>query len=93
MKEYGGVDVYIHIFLTSALTGGEWSALGPHRFTLGETPGSHRIGGWIHPRAGPDDVKKRKFLDSNFVTTVVQPVASHYTDCAIPALIMFTIFT
>jgi hypothetical protein len=27
MKTYGGIDVYIHIFLTSALVGGEWSAL------------------------------------------------------------------
>jgi hypothetical protein len=26
MKASGGVDVYIHIFLTSALVGGEWSA-------------------------------------------------------------------
>jgi hypothetical protein len=26
MKTYGGVDVQIHIFLTSALVGGEWSA-------------------------------------------------------------------
>jgi hypothetical protein len=26
MKAYGGVDVYIHIFLNSALVGGEWSA-------------------------------------------------------------------
>jgi hypothetical protein len=24
MKAYGGVDVYIHIFLTSALVGGEY---------------------------------------------------------------------
>jgi hypothetical protein len=24
MKAYGGVDVWIHIFLTSALAGGEW---------------------------------------------------------------------
>jgi hypothetical protein len=31
-----GVDVYIHIFLTSALAGGEWSALRPGRFTSGE---------------------------------------------------------
>jgi hypothetical protein len=29
MKAYGGVDVYMHIFLTSALVGGEWSALPP----------------------------------------------------------------
>jgi hypothetical protein len=26
MKAYGGVDVYIHIFLTSALAGGELPA-------------------------------------------------------------------
>jgi hypothetical protein len=29
MKAYGGVDVYINIVLTSALVGGEWSALPP----------------------------------------------------------------
>jgi hypothetical protein len=34
MKEYGGVDVYILIFLTSALVGGEWSASRPGRFFL-----------------------------------------------------------
>jgi hypothetical protein len=26
MKIYAGEDVYIHVFLTSALVGGEWSA-------------------------------------------------------------------
>jgi hypothetical protein len=29
MKAYGGVDVYIHILLTSALVRGEWSASRP----------------------------------------------------------------
>jgi hypothetical protein len=33
---YGGVDVYIHIFLTSALARGEWSASHPSLFTPGE---------------------------------------------------------
>jgi hypothetical protein len=33
MKAYGGVDVQIHIFFTSALVGGEWSASSPCRFT------------------------------------------------------------
>jgi hypothetical protein len=33
MKTYGGVDVEIHIFLTSALDEGEWSASRPGRFT------------------------------------------------------------
>jgi hypothetical protein len=40
MKAYGGVDVYIHIFLTSALVGGERSASRPGRFTPdGRAPG------------------------------------------------------
>jgi hypothetical protein len=36
MKAYGGVDVYIHVFLTSALVGGEWSASRLGRLTPGE---------------------------------------------------------
>jgi hypothetical protein len=63
MKAYGEVDIYIHIFLTSALVAGEWSASCPDRFTPGErAPGTYWIGGWVGPRAGLDDVKKRKFL-------------------------------
>jgi hypothetical protein len=46
MKAYGEVDVYIHIFLTSALAGGEWSASYPGRYTPGESAsGTHWIGG------------------------------------------------
>jgi len=34
--------------LTSALDGGEWSALCPGRFTPKErAPGTHWIGGWV----------------------------------------------
>jgi hypothetical protein len=63
MKAYGGVDVYIHIFLTSALVGGECSASRPCRSTSRERARStHCIGGWVGPRAGLDDVEKRKFL-------------------------------
>jgi hypothetical protein len=59
MKAYGRVDAYIHIFLTSALAGGEWSVSRPDRFTPGErAPGIHWIGGWVDPRAGLDDVEK-----------------------------------
>jgi hypothetical protein len=32
MKAYKGVDLYIHVFVISALVGGEWSALHPGRF-------------------------------------------------------------
>jgi hypothetical protein len=63
MKAYGGVDVKIHIFWTSALIGGEWSASRLGHFTPGErAPDTHWIGGWVDPRAGLDDMEKRKFL-------------------------------
>jgi hypothetical protein len=63
MKAYGGVDVQIHIFLTSALAGGEWSASRPFRFIPGETASdSNWIGGWLGPSASMDDVEKRKWL-------------------------------
>jgi hypothetical protein len=63
MKMYGGVDVYIHAFLTLALVGDEWSASRPSRFTSEETAtGTLRIGSWVGPRAGLDEVEKRKFL-------------------------------
>jgi hypothetical protein len=52
-----------HIFLMSALAGGEWSASRPGLFTPGEGAyGTHWIGGWVDPRAGLDDLEKRKFL-------------------------------
>jgi hypothetical protein len=64
MKAYGGVDVEIHVFLTSALVEGEWSASRPCRFTPGKraAPSTHWIGGWVDPRAGLDDMEKRKLL-------------------------------
>jgi hypothetical protein len=62
-EDVWGVAVYIHVFLTSALVAGEWSPPRPCRFTPGErAPGTHWIGDWVGPRAGLDDVEKRKFL-------------------------------
>jgi hypothetical protein len=57
MEVYEGLDVQIHIFLTSALVRGEWLTSRPGRFT----PGTRWIGGCVGPTAGVDDVK-RKFL-------------------------------
>jgi hypothetical protein len=58
MKMYGSLDVYSHTFFTLALVGEKLSASSPGRFT----PGTHRIGGWVDPRAGLDDTEKRQFL-------------------------------
>jgi hypothetical protein len=70
----------------STLVGGELSASRPGRFTSGErVPGSHWIGRWVGPRAGLDDVEKRKFLTLpgfEHLPSVFQPVASRYTDYA-----------
>jgi hypothetical protein len=38
MKTYGGMDVYIHIFLTSALAGAEWLVYAPAALTQGKEP-------------------------------------------------------
>jgi hypothetical protein len=43
----------------------------------------------VDPRAGLDDMERRKYLPPPGLElrhVVVQPVASRYTDCAIPAL-------
>jgi hypothetical protein len=59
MQAYGGVGVYIHIFLTSALAGGEWSASRPCHFTPRERPlGTHWLRGWVDPRGGLDGMEK-----------------------------------
>jgi hypothetical protein len=53
----------MHSFLTLEVAGDEQSASCPGHFTPGDgDPGNHWIGGWVDPRAGLDDVKKRKFL-------------------------------
>jgi hypothetical protein len=52
-------------------------------------PDTHFIGGWVDPRAGLDDMEKWKFFTlpglELLLPLVVQPVASRYTDWAIPA--------
>jgi hypothetical protein len=63
MKAYGIVDVWIHIFLTWTLVGDDWWASRHGIFIPEErAPCTHGIGGLVDPRAGLDDVEKRKFL-------------------------------
>jgi hypothetical protein len=55
-----------------------------------EPPSTHCIGGWVGSRAGLDVMKKRKFLTLpgfELSPLVVKPVASCYTDYAIPAIL------
>jgi hypothetical protein len=91
MKTYGGVVVQTHVFLTSALVGGEWSTSCPNHFTTEERaryPLDRRLG-------GPQSLSRRcgevNILDPAWTRTptpVVQHVASLYTDCATAALNM-----
>jgi hypothetical protein len=54
MKTYGGVDVQIHVFLTSELVC-EWSA-------AERVPGTQWLGGWVGPRTDLDDTGRRKIF-------------------------------
>jgi hypothetical protein len=53
------------------------------------TLSTHFIGGWVDPRGGLDDMEKWKLFTLPGLELpsllVVQPVASRYTDWAIPA--------
>jgi hypothetical protein len=57
MKAHGGVELYLHSFLTSALDDAS-------SFTSGEpppppSPSTRYIRGWMGPRADMDAVEKR----------------------------------
>jgi hypothetical protein len=65
MKAYGGVDMWIHVFLTSALVGGECSASrpGPFLYLRGKSPRyplDRSVGGLRY--RSRYDVDKRKFF-------------------------------
>jgi hypothetical protein len=83
------MDVLSHVFLTLTLVRGEWSASSPGRFTPRErAPNTHWIQGWVGPTASLDDVEKRKILplpELELWPLAIQPIASRYTDGAIPA--------
>jgi hypothetical protein len=59
MKTHRGVDIWIHVSMTSTLSGGEWSDLCPGRFTRTEmAPGTHWIGNWVDYIVGLNEVKR-----------------------------------
>ena len=71
---------------TSALDGGVWSTPLPGRLPLGKTryPLYRRLGG---PQSRSRQVRKIS-SPPGFDPRTVQPVASRYTDCAIPVPIL-----
>jgi hypothetical protein len=56
----------------------------PAALPLGKRPGTHCIGGCVDPRAGLDGCGKSR-PPPGCVPRTVQPVASRYTNYAIPA--------
>jgi hypothetical protein len=67
----GGIDVYLHSFLTLALDGREWSLSDPGHITPMQRKGpyTHWMGGWVGPRAGVDGFGKGKSLGPTGICT------------------------
>jgi hypothetical protein len=82
------MHVYIHISLTSALAGGECSASRPGRFTPGgkspRYPLDRGFGG-PQSRSGQRAENPWQYWESSSDPSVVQLVASRYTNYAIQA--------
>jgi hypothetical protein len=61
MKVYGGVDILIHVFLTSELIGGEWSASRPCPFTPGKSTWNP-----LDRRLGEPQSQSVRYLDTEY---------------------------
>ena len=75
--------------MTSALRWGWVVSTTPRPLYPRERPGTYCTGGWVGPRAGLDVCGKSR-PPPGFDPRTVQPVASRYTDWAIPAPEMST---
>jgi hypothetical protein len=60
MKTYGEVAAHIHVLLTSVLVGVKFHA--SVDFPREGATSNPWIGSWVGPRAGLDNVKRRKIL-------------------------------
>jgi hypothetical protein len=76
MKTYGGVDVSIHIFLTSVLVGGEWSA--SRSLYYPPLRGKERVGG---PQGRSDKCNNpATVIPIFFIVDIVQEWTSQSTE-------------
>jgi hypothetical protein len=66
MKAYGGVDVDTHVFMTSALVGGEWSASRPGRFTPRGKSHGYPLDSWLD---GSQNWSARRGDENNLAST------------------------
>jgi hypothetical protein len=87
MKAYERVEVQIHVFFTSALIGGGWSASLSDRFISEERATRYPLGRRL---GGPQNQSRRHGEEDIIEPTgtrspLLQPVDSRHTDCAIPA--------
>jgi hypothetical protein len=93
MKAHVEVNVGFHVFFTSVVAEGEWSAPRTGRFMTGERAPGTKEAGWI-PEPVWTTFKEGKFCtyrDSNSEPSAVQLVASHYIEGAIstPLFLLF----
>jgi len=76
--------------LTSTLDGGEWSTPHPATINPWTRPGTHYTGGRVGPRTVLD-VFRKSHPQTGFDFLTVQAAASPYTDCTVPAHVLFTL--
>jgi hypothetical protein len=70
---HGGVQVRVHIFLTSALDGGERSANNPRRFTSGkEPPGTYCPENGLDTLKSGTEHKNKRPHDKKYMTHSIE---------------------
>lgn len=89
-KKKRGIQVWLYSCLPSVLDGGGWSAQSPGHFTQWTEPQyplQRRLDG---PQAQSGRVRRKEIIlpQPGFEPQTIQPIGSHYIDCAIPLLLI-----
>jgi hypothetical protein len=75
----GGVQLWLHSFLTSALDGREWVTSRLGHCNPGKNPGTHLTGGGVGPTAGLHVLENSKSVAASKIRTPNHPAASLVT--------------